>query len=560
MSDNNMWQNETTDEFGFVELNIDSPSPENPNPPHQDESGDTGSQTDYHDDEVREELYRDYPQIKDVINQMCDAYPDFFIEDNLEVEKLGYREYSVNWKYEGEYTRNAIEVRLESDNEFQEIYGSDHYIFAYGGYLEGENDYLNYFLNFPANDEVYIVDGNFLFRTDYCGRTNWAWANVSRALKEGHKIDRDRSRDFSDWVSANGYSEDVAGHIISDKFNGPTELINVVPMNVTLAGGNSNKYIRNALNAANGNKNNVETTVVLSYEGTCRRPYLLDAYTSINGVETKKSYQNVFPQQEPYSDNEDASECAGHENVPLHLSELYRDYPQIKDVINQICEAYPSFYELDNIEVIKTGYREYSVKWKHDGEYTNTAMDIRLESGSDFKESYGTDHCIYAYGGYLEDGNDYMNDFLNFVMANEVYIVDDKFLFQTDDYGRTSRAWANVSSALNGEGKDDRDRSGDFSAWVSENGLASDVAGHIISDKFYGPTELINVVPMNPALAGGNSNKYIKHALYSNDGYNEVTTWVYLLYKGASMRPYKLQTYTFINGKQVAEKIYQNKP
>ena len=135
MSDNNMWQNETTDEFGFVELNIDSPSPENPNPPHQDESGDTGSQTDYHDDEVREELYRDYPQIKDVINQMCDAYPDFFIEDNLEVEKLGYREYSVNWKYEGEYTRNAIEVRLESDNEFQEIYGSDHYIFAYGGYF-----------------------------------------------------------------------------------------------------------------------------------------------------------------------------------------------------------------------------------------------------------------------------------------------------------------------------------------------------------------------------------------------------------------------------------------
>lgn len=244
----------------------------------------------------RQMLYRDYPQIRNVIKQICQAYPTYYKESNIEVEKLGDRAYSVNWKYKGEYTKTAIEVSMGDEDLNPQSYGHDHYIYAEGGSLQGdEYEEQNEFLNFLIANELYFIDGVFLFKTDNYLRTSWVWGDITGALNDDdmQRSQRDYSRDFSDWVSENGYSSDVTGHIISEKFNGPTEIINVVPMNATFvtSGEWANDYERKILQAVNDG-HDVSTYIELVYEGDYQRPWRFRTSTTINDLETNKSYQN----------------------------------------------------------------------------------------------------------------------------------------------------------------------------------------------------------------------------------------------------------------------------
>ena len=241
----------------------------------------------------RQMLYRDYPQIKDVIKRISQANPKYYKEGNIEVKKLGDRAYEVNWKYNGVYTRTSLTVSTEDEYFNPQEFGYDHYIYANGGSLDGdEYDEQNEFLNFPITNELYMVD-SFLFATDEYGRTSFAWADVTEALNEVKRSKRDCSRDFSDWVSQHGYSSDLTGHIISLKFNGPTEKINVVPMNATFvtSGEWANDYERKILQAVNDG-HDVSTYIELVYEGDYQRPWRFRTSTTINDLETNKSYQN----------------------------------------------------------------------------------------------------------------------------------------------------------------------------------------------------------------------------------------------------------------------------
>ena len=130
-------------------------------------------------------------------------------------------------------------------------------------------------------------------------------------------------------------------------------------------------------------------------------------------------------------------------------------------------------------------------------------------------------------------------------MPSKEYHVDGSFIFKTDNLGRTISSIENLTEAI----KLNRGGHSRLDIIAKEkNGLLNDVGGHIIANNVNGPTEAINIVPMDYDF--NNSGQWksmelqIKDAVYSN---KTVLVKKELLYKDSSMRPYHINVDVMIN-------------
>lgn len=146
-----------------------------------------------------------------------------------------------------------------------------------------------------------------------------------------------------------------------------------------------------------------------------------------------------------------------------------------------------------------------------------------------------------------------MNEFLNHLLPNKTYIVDDYFVYKTDDLGRVITCTGERSKAFNSIERNTQ-RNSDIQKYIVESldgrkGL--DDGGHLFANNTGGPNELINQIPMSRELNQHGQWRELERMEEKalKEG-KEVFSQRNLLYRGAEKRPYAIEFISKIDGKE----------
>lgn len=170
-------------------------------------------------------------------------------------------------------------------------------------------------------------------------------------------------------------------------------------------------------------------------------------------------------------------------------------------------------------------------------------------------------NIIYGKAGSLIDEGP-VNQFLNVLLPNKTYIIDDVFIYQTDNLGRVISCQADRSKAYKIL-KDRRNpqRNSDIQKLVVkklDGKVGVDDAGHLFANTTGGPNELINQVPMAKILNRNGQWRELERieeeALSQGKA---VISQRKLLYKGTEKRPYAIEFILKIDGNET-KTIVQN--
>ena len=212
--------------------------------------------------------------MKGVIDAMLQQSPDFYSEETFFVRYKGNKEF---------YVRSNSGVHATACT----IKGNK--IWALAGGLPGDSAYanqLNDFLTYPLPNKKYIVDnGCFVYDTDAEGRVYKAFGDRSRADRE---LQRNRNRyNYSKYVQSCGYDSGVydGGHIFANETKGPTEYINIVPMeHKCQANGEWRKFEGKEKELIDSGRQ-VFSERELLYRGRSKCPYAIKVKVLVDGKE-----------------------------------------------------------------------------------------------------------------------------------------------------------------------------------------------------------------------------------------------------------------------------------
>lgn len=154
-----------------------------------------------------------------------------------------------------------------------------------------------------------------------------------------------------------------------------------------------------------------------------------------------------------------------------------------------------------------------------------------------------------------------MNEFLNHLLPNKTYIVDDIFVYKTDDLGRVITCTADRSKAFKTLERNTQ-RNSDIQKYIVESldgRIGLDDGGHLFANSTGGPNELINQVPMSRKLNQTGQWRELERIEEKalKEG-KQVFSQRNLLYRGNEKRPYAIEFITKIDGvetKTIVENI-----
>lgn len=183
----------------------------------------------------------------------------------------------------------------------------------------------------------------------------------------------------------------------------------------------------------------------------------------------------------------------------------------------------------------------------------STKQGIELVS-KDFPNSAITiTHNIISGKGGSPINSGPVNEFLNKLLPNITYIIDDAFIYKTDDLGRVISCSADRSKAFKSISRNSR-RNKDIQKHIVKSldgrtGL--DDGGHLFANTTGGPNELINQVPMSKNLNRNGKWRELErieeNALKQG---KKVSSERKLLYHGSEKRPYAIEFISNIDGKK----------
>lgn len=154
-----------------------------------------------------------------------------------------------------------------------------------------------------------------------------------------------------------------------------------------------------------------------------------------------------------------------------------------------------------------------------------------------------------------------MNEFLNHLLPNKTYIVDEVFVYKTDDIGRVITCTADRSKAFKTIERNTQ-RNSDIQKYIVESldgRVGFDDGGHLFANSTGGPNELINQIPMSRKLNQTGQWRELERVEEKalKEGKN-VVSQRNLLYHGNEKRPYAIEFITKIDGvetKTIVENI-----
>lgn len=163
---------------------------------------------------------------------------------------------------------------------------------------------------------------------------------------------------------------------------------------------------------------------------------------------------------------------------------------------------------------------------------------------------------IICKAGSLVDSGP-MNEFLNHLLPNMTYIVDDCFIYTTDKYGRVISAVADRSKGK--LLKRNPRRNTDVQKKIIDmldGRPGKDQGGHLFTNNTGGPNELINQVPMNAkSNMNGEWRRLEKNEEAALSQGKNVTSHRKLLYRGTEKRPYAIEFTTIVDGKKTTSVV-----
>ena len=148
------------------------------------------------------------------------------------------------------------------------------------------NEFINEINLMPLKE--YHVDGAFIFRTDSIGRVIGTHENLTVAKyinRGGHS----QLKTISNLKG--GCKNDIGGHIIANNVNGPTEAINIVPMDSDLNNSGEWKSMELRIKEAVNSNKSVIVKKEISYIGDSMKPNQIRVELDINGENTYKTYK-----------------------------------------------------------------------------------------------------------------------------------------------------------------------------------------------------------------------------------------------------------------------------
>lgn len=199
-------------------------------------------------------------------------------------------------------------------------------------------------------------------------------------------------------------------------------------------------------------------------------------------------------------------------------------------------------------------FQKYISKDFADGIVVNSTKEGLEFVSKDFPTSVirKNGNTIIGKAGSLID-NGPVNEFLNHLMPNSKYVVDDVFEYQTDKLGRVVSCSADRTKAFqNLGGRRNPQRNSNVQKMVVdklEGRKGLDDGGHLFANATGGPNELINQIPMNSDL--NQHGLWRKLEIVEEEALKQgkkVNSYRKLLYKGNSKRPYAIEFITEIDG------------
>lgn len=170
-----------------------------------------------------------------------------------------------------------------------------------------------------------------------------------------------------------------------------------------------------------------------------------------------------------------------------------------------------------------------------------------------------TNNIITGKGGSLVNSGP-VNEFLNHLLPNKTYIVDEAFVYRTDNLGRVISCSADRNKVF-GVIERNAQRNTDVQKYIVESldgKVGFDDAGHLFANTTGGPNELINQVPMAKTLNRNGAWRELERI--EEDALKQgkkVSSQRNLLYRGAEKRPYAIEFIAKIDGKET-KTVIQN--
>lgn len=222
---------------------------------------------------------------------------------------------------------------------------------------------------------------------------------------------------------------------------------------------------------------------------------------------------------------------------------LYKYYPEMKEVMVNLNMQSPAYFKKEYFEIRRISKKDFKIRHKYDGMYTKIELEI---CGNEIRAKAG---AVPGEGRY----DSQLNEFLNYPLPNKKYIIDNCFIYETDELGRVVKAKGNMNNSVNTLHRRHQDRWKEYPTWVKAmNGTPYDDGGHIFACSLNGPAEKINIVPMNSKWQrpGGDWYEKFENVMRKNVAEGKsVTSEIELFYKGKNKRPYAVKVRTNPNEK-----------
>lgn len=159
-------------------------------------------------------------------------------------------------------------------------------------------------------------------------------------------------------------------------------------------------------------------------------------------------------------------------------------------------------------------------------------------------------NLLIGKGGSLKNAGP-MNEFLNHLLPNKKYIVDDAFIYKTDNLGRVVSCTGDRCKAYKTIERNAQ-RNSDIQKYIvnsMDGRVGLDDGGHLFANNTGGPNELINQVPMSRKLNQHGQWRELERMEEKalKEG-KKVFSQRNLLYHGKEKRPYAIEFISKIDG------------
>lgn len=145
----------------------------------------------------------------------------------------------------------------------------------------------------------------------------------------------------------------------------------------------------------------------------------------------------------------------------------------------------------------------------------------------------------------------HVNEFFNYLLPNKSYMVDDAFIYNTDNLGRVVNCSADRTKAYRTIERNSQRNSSiqNMVIDILDGRKGYDDAGHLFANNTGGPNELINQVPMSSSL--NRHGKWRELEMIEENALKEgksVISKRNLLYRDKAKRPYAIEFVSIIDG------------